>query len=133
MVSLLKAECGYQFTSKLEGMFNDMRISKETAEKSNNPFVVPSVGGRHRRVLRRMRDVRARRWQTTSVAADCWALGGGGKRAFSALAFGSLDDGPPVVVVRIRIRDEREKCRKINHPSAAPSLVTSVVPRGRSS
>jgi cullin 3 len=33
MVSLLKAECGYQFTSKLEGMFNDMRISKETLEK----------------------------------------------------------------------------------------------------
>ncbi|KAL3815950.1 hypothetical protein ACHAXA_003571 [Cyclostephanos tholiformis] len=33
MVSLLKAECGYQFTSKLEGMFNDMRISKETAER----------------------------------------------------------------------------------------------------
>ncbi|KAL7554184.1 hypothetical protein ACHAWF_017590, partial [Thalassiosira exigua] len=33
MVSLLKAECGYQFTSKLEGMFNDVRISKETAEK----------------------------------------------------------------------------------------------------
>jgi cullin 3 len=33
MVSLLKAECGYQFTSKLEGMFNDIRISKETAEK----------------------------------------------------------------------------------------------------
>eukprot|EP00978_Attheya_sp_CCMP212_P043078 scaffold274761_cov49-Attheya_sp.AAC.1 len=29
MVSLLKAECGYQFTSKLEGMFNDMRISKD--------------------------------------------------------------------------------------------------------
>ncbi len=28
-----EAECGYQFTSKLEGMFNDMRISKETAEK----------------------------------------------------------------------------------------------------
>ena len=33
MVSLLKAECRYQFTSKLEGMFNDTRISKETAEK----------------------------------------------------------------------------------------------------
>lgn len=33
MVSKLKAECGFQFTSKLEGMFNDMRISKETAEK----------------------------------------------------------------------------------------------------
>jgi cullin 3 len=33
MVSLLKAECGYQFTTKLEGMFNDMRISRETREK----------------------------------------------------------------------------------------------------
>ncbi|CAJ1942444.1 unnamed protein product [Cylindrotheca closterium] len=29
MVSQLKAECGYQFTSKLEGMFNDMRISSD--------------------------------------------------------------------------------------------------------
>ncbi len=29
MVSLLKMECGYQYTSKLEGMFNDMRISKD--------------------------------------------------------------------------------------------------------
>jgi len=29
MVSQLKLECGYQFTSKLEGMFNDMRISKD--------------------------------------------------------------------------------------------------------
>ena len=29
MVSQLKAECGYQFTSKLEGMFNDMRISRD--------------------------------------------------------------------------------------------------------
>jgi len=33
MVALLKAECGYQFTSKLEGMFNDMRISKDVREK----------------------------------------------------------------------------------------------------
>ena len=29
MVAQLKHECGYQFTSKLEGMFNDMRISKD--------------------------------------------------------------------------------------------------------
>jgi len=29
VVSQLKAECGYQFTSKLEGMFNDMRISQD--------------------------------------------------------------------------------------------------------
>jgi len=32
MVSMLKAECGYQFTTKLEGMFNDMRISRETRD-----------------------------------------------------------------------------------------------------
>jgi cullin 3 len=32
-VSLLKAECGYQYTTKLEGMFNDMRISRETRDK----------------------------------------------------------------------------------------------------
>jgi cullin 3 len=29
MISKLKTECGYQFASKLEGMFNDVRISKE--------------------------------------------------------------------------------------------------------
>lgn len=32
MVSELKAECGFQFTTKLEGMFNDMRISKDMRE-----------------------------------------------------------------------------------------------------
>ncbi|GKY95814.1 hypothetical protein MPSEU_000542100 [Mayamaea pseudoterrestris] len=36
MVSLLKAECGYQYTSKLEGMFNDIRISRETRDKYKN-------------------------------------------------------------------------------------------------
>jgi len=30
MIQQLKIECGYQFTSKLEGMFNDIRISQET-------------------------------------------------------------------------------------------------------
>lgn len=30
MISKLKIECGYQFTSKLEGMFNDMRTSADT-------------------------------------------------------------------------------------------------------
>jgi len=47
MVSLLKAECGYQFTSKLEGMFNDMRISRETAEKyrSHKRALASSSGG----------------------------------------------------------------------------------------
>ncbi|OZJ05319.1 hypothetical protein BZG36_01568 [Bifiguratus adelaidae] len=30
MITKLKVECGYQFTTKLEGMFNDMRISADT-------------------------------------------------------------------------------------------------------
>lgn len=33
MISKLKTECGYQFTSKLEGMFTDMRISKDTMDE----------------------------------------------------------------------------------------------------
>ena len=33
MISNLKCECGYQFTSKLEGMFNDMRTSADTMEQ----------------------------------------------------------------------------------------------------
>ena len=36
MVSQLKAECGYQFTSKLEGMFNDMRISRDMRDSYKN-------------------------------------------------------------------------------------------------
>lgn len=30
MITKLKVECGYQFTTKLEGMFNDIRISADT-------------------------------------------------------------------------------------------------------
>lgn len=33
MISKLKSECGYQFTTKLEGMFNDMRISGDMMER----------------------------------------------------------------------------------------------------
>jgi len=33
MIAKLKTECGYQFTSKLEGMFTDMRISKDVMDK----------------------------------------------------------------------------------------------------
>lgn len=29
MLAKLKVECGYQFTQKLEGMFNDMKISSD--------------------------------------------------------------------------------------------------------
>jgi cullin 3 len=35
MISKLKSECGYQFTSKLEGMFTDIRLSKSTLEEYN--------------------------------------------------------------------------------------------------
>lgn len=50
MVSQLKAECGYQFTSKLEGMFNDMRISRDLqatykAYKRNQESQGESSGG----------------------------------------------------------------------------------------
>jgi cullin 3 len=33
MIAKLKTECGYHFTSKLEGMFTDMALSKETMEQ----------------------------------------------------------------------------------------------------
>jgi cullin-4 len=32
MITKLKTECGYQYTSKLEGMFTDMKISADTQE-----------------------------------------------------------------------------------------------------
>ncbi|THH18864.1 hypothetical protein EUX98_g8886 [Antrodiella citrinella] len=32
MLAKLKLECGYQFTQKLEGMFNDMKLSNDTME-----------------------------------------------------------------------------------------------------
>jgi hypothetical protein len=32
MLSRLKVECGYQFTQKLEGMFNDIKLSDEAME-----------------------------------------------------------------------------------------------------
>ena len=33
MISKLKAECGSAFTSKLEGMFMDMKVSADTQDK----------------------------------------------------------------------------------------------------
>ncbi|KAI9008595.1 Cullin [Hyaloraphidium curvatum] len=35
-VAKLKVECGYQFTSKLEGMFNDMRVSGDLSNEFKN-------------------------------------------------------------------------------------------------
>lgn len=36
MIAKLKTECGYQFTSKLEGMFQDMKLSSQTIEGFKN-------------------------------------------------------------------------------------------------
>jgi len=36
MIAKLKTECGYQFTSKLEGMFTDMKLSSDTMENFKN-------------------------------------------------------------------------------------------------
>lgn len=36
MIAKLKTECGYQFTSKLEGMFTDMKTSSDTMEGFKN-------------------------------------------------------------------------------------------------
>lgn len=32
MLAKLKIECGFHFTQKLEGMFNDMKVSADTME-----------------------------------------------------------------------------------------------------
>ena len=32
MIGKLKVECGYQYTSKLEGMFMDMKVSADTQD-----------------------------------------------------------------------------------------------------
>jgi len=58
----------------------------------------------------------------------------GGKRIFSALTFGSLDDNDDYYTTTtsntssvLSTRRSR-KCRKINHTSVAPSIMTSIVP-----
>jgi len=38
MIAKLKTECGYQFTSKLEGMFQDMKLSADTMDQFRNNF-----------------------------------------------------------------------------------------------
>ena len=35
MITKLKTECGFQFTSKLEGMFADLNISKDMMQSFN--------------------------------------------------------------------------------------------------
>ncbi|KAL5539225.1 hypothetical protein UlMin_046103 [Ulmus minor] len=43
LIVKLKTECGYQFTSKLEGMFTDMKTSHDTMQEFNSNH--PELGG----------------------------------------------------------------------------------------
>ncbi len=43
MLAKLKVECGYQFTQKLEGMFNDLKISADTMEAYKNHLTNSTV------------------------------------------------------------------------------------------
>ena len=44
MINKLKEECGFQFTNNLEGMFNDMEISKDIMEAFKNSVSVSVCG-----------------------------------------------------------------------------------------
>jgi len=49
MISKLKSECGHQYTSKLEGMFQDMKLSEDIMKQYKNSFTTGSSmarGGR---------------------------------------------------------------------------------------
>lgn len=51
MIVKLKSECGYHFTSKLEGMFNDMKISKDSMEEFRKSKMVSQPGRQPNRSL----------------------------------------------------------------------------------
>jgi len=44
MISKLKSECGHQYTSKLEGMFQDMKLSEDLMKQYKNSFTSGSGG-----------------------------------------------------------------------------------------
>jgi cullin 3 len=43
MLGKLKIECGFQFTQKLEGMFNDMKVSSDTMKAYQNHLAKTTV------------------------------------------------------------------------------------------
>merc|ERR1719356_476552 len=49
MISKLKSECGHQYTSKLEGMFQDMKLSEDLIKRYKNSFTggSPSAANAH--------------------------------------------------------------------------------------
>lgn len=44
MLAKLKTECGFQFTQKMEGMFNDIRLSEDTTKAYAAQVGKSSVG-----------------------------------------------------------------------------------------
>lgn len=49
MISKLKSECGHQYTSKLEGMFQDMKLSEELMKQYKNSFSPGAAGASSQR------------------------------------------------------------------------------------
>ena len=43
MISKLKSECGHQYTSKLEGMFQDMKLSEDIMKQYKSSFASPAI------------------------------------------------------------------------------------------
>lgn len=48
MIAKLKQECGYQFTSKLEGMFKDITLSKNVNDEFKDHTAQNAVSGKQR-------------------------------------------------------------------------------------
>jgi len=48
MISKLKSECGHQYTSKLEGMFQDMKLSEELMKQYKSSFQGPGAASSQR-------------------------------------------------------------------------------------
>ncbi len=57
MLAKLKVECGYQFTQKLEGMFNDMKVSVDTMNEFKNYLQKPGISVRNMAVSGRPSDL----------------------------------------------------------------------------
>jgi len=69
MISKLKTECGYHFTSKLEGMFTDMSMSQETMEafKLNQPLDQPLDQPNQQPVELEVKVLTAAHWPVSNI------------------------------------------------------------------
>lgn len=67
MIAKLKTECGYQFTSKLEGMFTDMKVSNDAMEE----FKKHENGNKIGEVELTVQVLTTGFWPTQNAAAKC--------------------------------------------------------------